>query len=399
MRELSDWLSGGSDYAAFPYPAVVERFHQTGKHFVASDLLALLDGIRTAVVTAPEPAAEPLRRFLDVALDKWDERYDYQSYLALDVLRMPRGESTDERRSDLRQLHDRLYVHLIADALAFEAAAESGATDLLPQQRPEPARVAKRHRLGIRAAAPALARLGGSAVVDHRDPVAAASALHGWSVAEQSAAERRDLLVSMLPVYLVHDEYLFIRMLQAYESTFAMLAIELRAAVGELEGGCPRSAADRLAYGRDLLNGAGPLFSLIATVQPDSFRTFRVYTEGASAIQSRSYKLMESLCRTPDESRVSSAAYRSVPEVRDQVLAGRPTIEQAYRAACQDRRLGESDRQLLDTRMAEFANALTQWRNTHYRIAVRMLGTRPGTGYTEGTPYLAATRTDRKSVV
>ncbi|MFK3979530.1 aminotransferase class V-fold PLP-dependent enzyme [Micromonospora sp. NPDC050397] len=393
MRELTDWLTENPDPAAFPYPAVVDRFHRTGKHFVDNELLALLDQIRKVAATGAEPTAETLRCFLDVALDKWDERYDYQSYLALDMLPMPRGKSTDERRSELRQLHDRLHVHLIADALAFETAAESGATDLLPQQRPEPARVAKRYRLGVRAAAPALARLGRSAVVDHPDPPAAAAALHRWSVAEQSPTDRRDLLVSMLPVYLVHDEYLFIRMLQAYESTFAMLAVELRAAVEELEGGCPRPAADRLAYGRDLLNGAGPLFSLIATVQPDSFRTFRVYTEGASAIQSRSYKLMESLCRAPDESRVSSAAYRSVPEVRERVLAGQSTIEQAYHAISRDGRLGESDRHLLDTRMSEFANAVSQWRNTHYRIAVRMLGTRPGTGYTEGTPYLASART------
>ena len=38
--------------------------------------------------------------------------------------------------------------------------------------------------------------------------------------------------------------------------------------------------------------------------------------------------------------------------------------------------------------MREFAVTLLRWRRTHYRIAVRMLGERTGTGYTEGAPYL-----------
>jgi tryptophan 2,3-dioxygenase len=42
--------------------------------------------------------------------------------------------------------------------------------------------------------------------------------------------------------------------------------------------------------------------------------------------------------------------------------------------------------------MTAFAAALRRWRQTHYRIAVRMLGTRSGTGYTEGTPYLDEVR-------
>ncbi|RKR91947.1 tryptophan 2,3-dioxygenase [Micromonospora pisi] len=393
MRELTHWLSTGSNSGAFPYAAVVAQFQRTGKHFVARDLLVLLDRIRTALAPSPDETAVLLRSFLDVALDKWDGRYDYQSYLALNLLRMPRTECADDRRIELRRQHDQLFLHLIADALAFELAAEARTTDLLPQQRPEPARVVKRYRLGVRAAAPALARLGQPAVVDHPEPAATAAALHASVVVEQSAAQRRDLLISMLPVYLVHDEYLFIRVLQAYESTFALLAGELRTAVGALSDGRPQPAADCLAYARDLLNAAAPLFSLMASLQEESFRAFRVYTEGASAIQSRSYKLVESLCRSPEEARLASAAYQSVPEVRDRVLAGQSSIEQAYRAACQSGCLGEADRRLLDTRMGEFASALMQWRQTHYRIAVRMLGTRSGTGYTEGTPYLAAART------
>jgi tryptophan 2,3-dioxygenase len=247
--------------------------------------------------------------------------------------------------------------------------------------------VAKRYRLGLRAVAPALRRLG-LAVSTVRDPAVAAAQLHEVASAGQDAAARRALATSMLPVDLVHDEYLFIRVLQAYESTFAALTVELCRAVDELAAGRGLDAAACLANGRELLERAAPLFSLMATVQPDAFRTFRVHTEGASAIQSRSYKRVESLCRPPDQPRLDSAAYRSVPEVRDRVLAGQRSLDQAYRAAT----LTGPVRWLLERRMAEFGSALLQWRRTHYRIAVRMLGTRPGTGYTEGTPYLAAVR-------
>jgi len=353
VRELAAWLSGGGDAARFPYDAVVAAYQRTGKHFVAPDLLGLLDKARAAATGDPL-----LRDFLDVALDKHDGRYDYRSYLALPLLRPP---ATGRRRH-----HDRLLVRLVADAMAFERAAPP---DLLPLQRPEPAVVGKRLRLGARAAAPALARLGRPDDVPTPD-------------------ERRALRLSMLPVYVVHDEYLFIRVLQAYEVTFTALADELRSAIGALDAGNGPTAAAHLAHARDVLAGAAPLFSLMATVQRESFRTFRAYTEGASAIQSRSYKLVEALCRTPDGSRLSSVAFGSVPEVRDRVLAGERSVEAAFRAS----RLPEADRRLVGERMAEFAAAVLQWRHTHHRIAVRMLGTRPGTGYTEGTPYLAATR-------
>jgi hypothetical protein len=148
VRELTNWLSGGSDPDSFPYLPVLAEFHRTGKQFVAKELLALLDQIRATSVA-------PLHTFLDVALDKWDGRYDYQTYLALSLLPMPRAESTGDPAGERRH-QDRLYLHLIADALAFELAAAGGTTGLLPRQRPEPALVAKRYRLGIRAAAPAL---------------------------------------------------------------------------------------------------------------------------------------------------------------------------------------------------------------------------------------------------
>ena len=125
-------------------------------------------------------------------------------------------------------------------------------------------------------------------------------------------------------------------------------------------------------------------------MQVEAFQSFRVFTEGASAIQSRNYKLVESLCRQPDPSRLDSPAYRSVPEVRQRVLAGQETLDGALAAARAAGCLNSGDVNDIEQAMRELAATLLRWRRTHFRLAVRMLGERTGTGYTEGSPYLKA---------
>ncbi|WBB53651.1 hypothetical protein O7601_24290 [Verrucosispora sp. WMMD573] len=380
----------------FPYSPVLEEFHRIGKHFVERSFLALLDSARQAVTCQSsgrdDAATRQLAAFLDVALDKWDGRYDYRSYLALRLLRLPCGPddpTPGAQNAARRQARDRLLVRLVADTLAFELAAAAHTTGLLPQQRPGQAVVVKRCRLGVRAATPALARLGMAEAVRSDAPATTAAELH--TIARDLALPGDpSLRLTMLPVHVTHDEYLFIRVLQGYECLFAGIADELRAAVAALAGHTPGAAADRLGYADDLLRAAAPLFSLVATMQPESFRTFRQYTEGASAIQSRSYKLIESLCRTPQADRLDSVAYHSVPEIQARVRGGQPTVDQAYRSAVSEGRLTGADGVLVARRMAAFAGALSQWRRTHLRVAVWMLGAQSGTGYTEGTPYLAA---------
>jgi tryptophan 2,3-dioxygenase len=201
------------------------------------------------------------------------------------------------------------------------------------------------------------------------------------------------LHVTVLPVSLIHDEYQFIRALQAFEATFALVAVQLQAAIQALAGGESNQALARIQAAETRLREAAPLFSLVATMQVQAFHTFREFTEGASAIQSRNYKLVESLCRLPDPSRLDSAAYHSVPEVRQRVLAGQLTLDEAFQAARAaghlDARAGDD----LEQQMRQFAATLLRWRRTHYGIAVRMLGERTGTGYTEGSPYLKQVQT------
>jgi tryptophan 2,3-dioxygenase len=201
-------------------------------------------------------------------------------------------------------------------------------------------------------------------------------------------AELRAIRWSMLPVHTLHDEYLFLRVLQSFEVSFAYIAQNLLAAIGALDLFEVEEAAARIRACAVALRESAPAFSLLASMQVAAFRTFRTYTEGASAIQSGAYKLVESLCRRPDQDRLDSVAYRSVEPVRREVLAGQRTVYEAF-AAVSDQ-LSATDVEQLTTAIGEFQATHGRWRQTHYRLAVRMLGDQTGTGYTEGTPYLKA---------
>jgi hypothetical protein len=231
VNELTDWLPDPVP-SRFPYDAVVAEFHRVGKHFVSDRLLGQLATARERL--AGDPTDLLLGRFLDVALDKWDGRYDYPSYTALSLLDLPVAGAARDRR-------DRLVVQLLGDLLRFELTAAEGQDTPLPELRPDHRLVEKRCRLGIRVAGPALARLGHDCPPGS-DPAERAAGLWKLIDAELLAdRDRRLLTLSMLPVYRCHDEYLFIRVLQTFEATFALLAAGLRAAIAELAGSPNRS--------------------------------------------------------------------------------------------------------------------------------------------------------------
>jgi tryptophan 2,3-dioxygenase len=400
MTDLIDRI-GQADPENFPFTDVVAEFRRFGKHFVPKELLMALDAARRRLSSGRDgcpaaPAAAEVARFLDCALDKWDGRYDYSTYTGLALLPMPGGHDP----AAAARAHDRLLLLLVTDTLRFELAAAAGQVTLLPRMRPGPQLLAKRCRLGLRVLGAQLGTLRLTPADVGTDPCDAAR--RGWQAVAPgiSDSEQRMLSLSMLPVDIIHDEYMFIRVLQSFEATFALLIVQLEAAIRMLAGlsshgagstadtDARETAGQLMRVAAAALHEAAPLFSLLATMQVSAFRLFRHFTEGASAIQSGRYKIMEALCRRPDPERLDSPAYRSVPEVRRMVLAGQSDLASAVSRARAAGALPPDASRELAAAMDSFADALSQWRTTHYRLAVRMLGTAPGTGYTEGTPYL-----------
>lgn len=368
------------DPVTFPYVAVAAELRRAGKHFAPRRLLASLAAVRDALAQRASDADRRLGRFLWTALDKWDGRYDNPSYLALDGLELPAGVA-----AQAAQRRDRLVSLLIADALRFELAAADGRTALQPELRPDARVTEKRCRHGLLVLAPILARSGTPMDTGAADPIAAARASIDAVLGGATPDEERMLQLTMLPVSRIHDECLFIRVLQSYEATFAYAATELADAAAAIARGDGAAAVAALNSAAQTLGESSPLFSLIGTMQPQAFLTFRQFTDGASAIQSRNYKRMESLCRTPDRERIDSAAYLSVPEVRAAVLAGQHTIDSALQAGT----LPDGQADAVRAAMDGFATVLLKWRRTHLGVAARMLGDRRGTGDTAGQAYLA----------
>jgi tryptophan 2,3-dioxygenase len=382
LAQVEHWLAS-PDADTFPLAAVLAELRRVGKHFAPTPLLAALAAAREVL---PE-SADALRRFLDTALDKHDGRFDNPTYLALHDLPLPTtaGRCPLDTCAAQRQ-HDRLIALLVADVLRFEIAAHEGTTALLPLMRPGARTTAKRCALGARILRTTMPRLGLDAVSDTGDPIAAARQL--CARIGETAEERRMLAVTLLTVSTVHDEHLFVRMLQGYETAFALVAVELRAAIIGAGGGDAARATRALNAAARVMDDAAPLFSLVATMQPEAFMTFRAYTDGASAIQSRSYKTIESLCRRPDPKRLAGPGYDAVPDVRAHVLAGQPTLEDALARSA----LSVGERAGIGAAMAALEAEVLGWRKTHHNIATRMLGMRRGTGRTEGVPYLAKSK-------
>lgn len=398
VQGLRAWTAPGGP-AEFPYTLVLGHLRSVGKHFLDDGLLRLLDGIRRSL---PEPDAESrdeptfLRRFLDVVLDKHDGRYDYASYTALSLLTRP---APADRREALRS-RDEAVLLLLADLMRFGERASGDTPDAPHGMPPSAELVAKRARLAVRVMEPAALRALAPGVVDAAAVASVPGRTPGGPLAAEilrSAPPEQTLVLSasVQPVYVLHDEYLFLRTLQSFETTFTFMSSALATAVRLLDGGRPRESAEHVGTVADVLKESLPLFSLLATMRPEAFQTFRTFTEGASAIQSAGYKTFESLCSTPSLARLASSAYTSVPPVRERVVNGQATVQGTWHALIAAHRLDPADDAALRAAADRLESVHQRWKQTHYRLAVRMIGERSGTGYTQGVPYLAAVLENR----
>jgi tryptophan 2,3-dioxygenase len=315
--------------------------------------------------------------YLNCVLDKHDDRYRYETYLALPVLKPLISSRTA-----------RLQALLVADAMRFELSALHGWHDQMPAARPSLDVVRKRLRKGVRFAEPGQS-LGYLLELAERpeEPENARLLLAALPVAPGQDATLR-IAASVLPVDVLHDEYLFIRILQAAEATFVTLTRQLRAAIqGVRAPDADRTRAAVVAASQCIAQG-GQLFSILATMSADSFRRFRQFTEGASAIQSEHYKRFELLCGVPSAQRLASAAFSNVPPVQNEVRGDLETLTRAYADARSQGWFDAAEWESIDAALDQLEQAHQRWKTTHFRIAAKMLGDAGGSGYTAGVPYL-----------
>jgi tryptophan 2,3-dioxygenase len=370
----------------FPYALTLEAVHRCGKHFVAPPVLEALDHARRSGRELGDPL---LTTFLDGVLDKHDLKYDYISYTGLLLLQHVRRDVTAAANEHLLQyVHDCVICSLVGDALHFELNALEGGESYLPQMLPDHDLLERRINYALRSLTPALQRLG---FEESAAPVSlsrkTARAVQ-FCRAQPLAFSQFILDASMLPVYTVHDEHLFLRMLQSLDMTFVSVLSLLECALRCFEAELPRTA-QFIRVADTLLQEGLKHFLTLSTMQRESFRCFREFTTGASAIQSINYKRMQSLCRTPDKDRLESIAYSSVPSLQASLQAGNVSLDD--KLAELRRGGGTPDAiTLIEAAMRGLSETMTRWSHSHYGIAKKFLGQTEttGTGYTAGIPYL-----------
>ena len=235
-----------------------------------------------------------LDAYLDAILARRQDRFRNQTYLTLPLLEL----ILTDPESGLDP--ERLSVMLIADVIRHESQ---------PSSLDATGEATNRKR------------------IQHAGRIVAAVNPHECPMPPKTPAGQWFAL-SALPVSTVHDEYFFIRALQTHEMVYTTLAAQLRAATAALRSGQVAAAAALVRRANEVFQRAALLFRMVATMRPGDFHAFRVYTDGASAIQSEAYKRFEIACRRPSAARLASDAFSNVPAVRAEVF-GQDNLTQA----------------------------------------------------------------------
>ncbi|MFJ7589264.1 tryptophan 2,3-dioxygenase family protein [Streptomyces sp. NPDC097617] len=408
FAEVDRWAASGCMDGALDgihlARTVTEEVRRTGKHFLPQPLLQRLGDIHNRHAVDRRPYLEA---FLDCMLDKHEDRYWNRTYLSLPLLELlldgagDAQEAPDPNRMATLLIADVIRFEVRAEALSRESAeagesgnsGESGASgESVDTDPPDPVTLRKRLRHALRFVAHDLGGpdtddlLSGAAHVSWSRWVDMAGRLPRPTATE--SAHWFDMTVQ--PVYVLHDEYFFIRALQAHEMIFTAIAADVRAAIGALREGRLGAAADQVDRAAGLFDRASALFRMVATMRPGHFSAFRQFTQGASAIQSEQYKRFEILCGLPTAPRLRSEAFTHVPSVRAEAEGeGHDTVVRAYLDLRRSARFDEAEWNRFRTALGGLEERHQRWKSTHRSLAARMLGDAHGSGYTAGVPYLA----------
>jgi len=215
-----------------------------------------------------------------------------------------------------------------------------------------------------------------------------------------------------------HDETLFIVIHQVYELWFKQLLHELDSIVALLDGDEVDAARHRLKRVLKVLKTLVGQVDVLETMTPAEFAGFRSFLAAASGFQSAQFRELEFLLGTRD--RVLLDWFEGDEAERLRRRHGAPSVWDAYvhllsragfdvPATVLERDVRnpiEEDEDVqaavvasyADPRFAGLGETLTdldeglqEWRYRHVMMVRRTIGTKPGTGGSDGAAYLATT--------
>ncbi|HET9151861.1 MAG TPA: tryptophan 2,3-dioxygenase family protein [Gemmatimonadales bacterium] len=207
-----------------------------------------------------------------------------------------------------------------------------------------------------------------------------------------------------------HDEMLFIIIHQVYELWFKQVLHELDNIIGRLDQDDLLGAVRLLRRIQEIQRVLVAQLSVLETMTPVDFLSFRDHLMPASGFQSAQFREVEYLSGlkepkflayyepgTPERTRLDARlAGRSLRDAwqslmtRRQFSADAAGVARAYTGA--DR---HTDLFLLLEALIEYDELFLLWRLRHVQMVERVIGGKPGTGGSSGAAYLRTT-TDRR---
>ena len=218
-----------------------------------------------------------------------------------------------------------------------------------------------------------------------------------------------------------HDEMLFIVIHQVFELWFKQLLHELDGVVASLNAAEPLRAQRLLRRCIEIERVLVQQITVLETMTPNDFLTFRDHLMPASGFQSAQFRHLEATCGVGNPKQLETFEKGSAARTELERRLSQPSIGQAFFGLLQARgfnvpsgadeesrmqrvrelvRIYQSpddhyDLYLLCEAMVEFDQLFTIWRLHHVQMVERMIGSKPGTGGSAGVAYLRGTL-DRK---
>ncbi|MEE8367025.1 MAG: tryptophan 2,3-dioxygenase family protein [Thermoanaerobaculia bacterium] len=218
-----------------------------------------------------------------------------------------------------------------------------------------------------------------------------------------------------------HDEMLFIVIHQIYELWFKQVLNELRKLQAELEDNDPPRALSTLKRILTIFKTLVAQVDVLETMTPRSFNSFRARLESASGFQSAQFREIEFLLGKKDRRAVEHHSSDSAggQRLRRQMekatlydsllrflnknghdvpaeLLGRdvtqpPEPSEAMQSVLLDVYRTNSIAAMVCEHLVDLDEGLQEWRYRHVKMVERTIGSKPGTGGSEGVAYLRST--------
>lgn len=355
---------------AFPYAEIVKHVRAVGRLHMAPSLTRRLCDIPTS------RRDSLLSAWLPMTHDQVDG--GYATYAGL----IPHQTVTRTSGRPDRARLDELTVAILGE-LAREEAAAVDREARAPEVR---ARLRATARLLARAGdlapghpvEPALTEDVSRALSQQRGPLGsladvterAAKVIQG-----QVSSEVGNVVAhTALPMSRLHDEFMFIRGIQVFESLYEQIGLAVTEARDAILDDGPCHGARALDSVVERMKVLPAMFRLLGTMPVASFAVIRGYTHGRSAIQSLAYRKVEAAC---------SRHLQAVPSGARTVRYDGASLEDAYQSV-----RTHPEAELLAAALRRLDAAWRGMKRSHWGITLRIIGNVPGTGGTSGASYL-----------